>query len=293
MVAPSKMSSVDLAALGHAEELRHRPGGRVALQPGHRAGRQDQHAVRGLAAQRLLPGEGHHIELGPVERPGRRRRWWRRRSSMPSRSAAMKSAFGTRTPEVVPFQVNTRSASRAHLGQVRQLAVGRVEHLGVELQLLDDVGHPVLAEALEGQQLHRPRAQHRPHGHLHGAGVGAGHDADQVVVGDLQHLAGAVDGFLQARLAELGAVRAAEDGALQVFGGPAGALGAGAGRKFGASRPHGRLGEGRHSDVSHPCRWAAPRWEGVARRGAYTKPGRTPANLSSRIILGLLTRLRV
>ena len=29
----------------------------------------------------------------------------------PSRSAAMKSALGTRTPEVVPFQVKTRSAS--------------------------------------------------------------------------------------------------------------------------------------------------------------------------------------
>ena len=71
---------VDLAALGHAEQLRHRPGGRVALQPGHGAGRQDQHAVRGLAAERLLPGEGDDIELGPVERPGRRRRWWRRRS---------------------------------------------------------------------------------------------------------------------------------------------------------------------------------------------------------------------
>ena len=30
---------------------------------------------------------------------------------MPSRSAEMKSAFGTRTPEVVPFQVKTKSAS--------------------------------------------------------------------------------------------------------------------------------------------------------------------------------------
>ena len=30
---------------------------------------------------------------------------------MPSRSAAIQSAFGTRTPEVVPFQVNTMSDS--------------------------------------------------------------------------------------------------------------------------------------------------------------------------------------
>ena len=49
----------------------------------------------------------------------------------PLRSAAMKSPFGTRTPEVVPFQVNTRSASGRTLDEVRQLAVGRVEHLGV------------------------------------------------------------------------------------------------------------------------------------------------------------------
>ena len=59
-----------LAALGHAEQLRQRPGGRVALQPRDRARRQDQHAVRRLAAQRLLPGEGDDIELRPVERLG-------------------------------------------------------------------------------------------------------------------------------------------------------------------------------------------------------------------------------
>ena len=36
----------------------------------------------------------------------------------------------------------------------------------------------------------------------------------------------------------------AKNGALQIFGGPAGALGAGAGREFGSSRPHGRFGGG-------------------------------------------------
>ena len=38
----------------------------------------------------------------------------------------------------------------------------------------------------------------------------AGHDADAVVGGDLQHLAGEVDRALEARLAGLCAVRAAE-----------------------------------------------------------------------------------
>ena len=65
---------VELAALGHAEDLRQRPGRLVALEPRHRARRQHQHAVRGLAAQRLLPGERHHIELWPVERLRERRR---------------------------------------------------------------------------------------------------------------------------------------------------------------------------------------------------------------------------
>ena len=68
-----------LAALGHAEDLRQRPRRRVALQPRDRARRQDQHAVRRLAAERLLPGEGDDIELVEGAGPGRRRPRSRRR----------------------------------------------------------------------------------------------------------------------------------------------------------------------------------------------------------------------
>jgi hypothetical protein len=71
-----------LAALGHAEDLRQRPGRLVALQPLDRARREHEHAVRRLAAQRLLPGEGDDVELGPVE-PARTRPRSRRRSSGP------------------------------------------------------------------------------------------------------------------------------------------------------------------------------------------------------------------
>ena len=42
----------------------------------------------------------------------------------PSRSAAIQSAFGTRTPEVVPFQVKTTSLSKIDLGEIGQFAVG-------------------------------------------------------------------------------------------------------------------------------------------------------------------------
>ena len=59
---------VQLAALGHAEDLRQRPRRLVGLEPLDRARRQDEHAVRGFAAQHLLPGEGHDIELGQIER---------------------------------------------------------------------------------------------------------------------------------------------------------------------------------------------------------------------------------
>jgi len=45
-----------------------------------------------------------------------------------------------------------------------------------------------------------------------------------------------------------------EDSILEILGAPSGALGARAGREFGASRTHGRLGEGIHDDVSHPYR---------------------------------------
>ena len=42
----------------------------------------------------------------------------------PLRSAAIQSPFGTRTPEVVPFQVKTTSRCRIDLGEIGQLAVG-------------------------------------------------------------------------------------------------------------------------------------------------------------------------
>jgi len=112
-------------------------------------------------------------------------------------------------------------------------------------------GTPVLAlcgraHYYEGHDLDRTAAQHRPHRHFHGAGIGGWHNADQVVSRNLQNRAGLVDGLFQARLAGFGAVRATDERPLQVFHFPAGALGAGAGREFGAGRARSRLGEGRH-----------------------------------------------
>ena len=75
----------------------------------------------------------------------------------PSRSAAIQSASGTRTPEVVPFQANTTSRVLVStLAEVGQLAVRRLDDARVlQLELLDDVRHPALAEALPGQHVDR------------------------------------------------------------------------------------------------------------------------------------------
>ena len=65
---------------------------------------------------------------------------------------------GTRTPEVVPFQVNTTSRDEVDLREIGQLAVARLEHAHVvELELLEDVGDPALAEALPGQHVDAAR----------------------------------------------------------------------------------------------------------------------------------------
>ena len=132
-----------------------------------------------------------------------------------------------------------------------------------ELELLDHVGDPALAEAFPGQHVDAARAEQRPQRHLDRAGIGGRHDADAVVGRHLQHFAGEVDGALQARLAELGAVRAAEGGIFESVERPAGALGAGAGGKERRAGPRG----GRRGHVFHPSRWAPLGGEGCPAAG--------------------------
>src|SRR5690606_1428750 len=56
-----------LATLGQAEDLGQGAIGLEAFEPLYGPGAEDQHAMRTLAAQRLLPGEGDDIELGEIE----------------------------------------------------------------------------------------------------------------------------------------------------------------------------------------------------------------------------------
>lgn len=69
----------------------------------------------------------------------------------------------------------------------------------------------------------------RPHRHLDGAGVRAGHDTDQVICRNLQQIPRPVDHFGQARLTLGGAMRARHEGVFQHLGRPSRRLRAGAG----------------------------------------------------------------
>ena len=254
---------VELAAFGHAEDFRQRPRRRVAFEPRHGARRQDQHAVRGLAAERLLPGERRRHRASAQSSGCAKAADVASQIDSPVRSAAIQSALGTRTPDVVPFQVKTMSLAGSIAGEIGQFAIGGAPHGDVfELQLLGDVADPAFAEGFPGQHGHRLRPEQRPERHFDRAGVGGRHDADAVIRRHLQHFAGQIDGALELGLARFRAVRAAKNGGVEILGVPAGALGARAGRKMRHSRPHGRRRE-RH-DLSFQI--VAPRWGGVARR---------------------------
>ena len=172
MVSPSNTAAHELAALDQAEQLGQRPGRRVALQARDGARREDQHAVRGLAAQRLLPGEGGDIDLVPGDGLGEHRRGGvgeGEAGAVGGDPVAVRHAHAR--GGAVPGEQHV--AAEIDLGEIGQLAVLGLEDAQVgELELLGDVRHPALAEALPGQRIDAALAQHGPHGHLEGAGVG-------------------------------------------------------------------------------------------------------------------------
>ena len=76
----------------------------------------------------------------------------------PSRSSAIQSPSGTRTPEVVPFQVNTIVAAEIGLGHVGQFAVSGFDDPDVvQLELLGDVGRQPLPK-LSHWKISTPRS---------------------------------------------------------------------------------------------------------------------------------------
>ena len=197
--------------------------------------------MRGLAAQRLLPGERHHIELCEIERlreSGRRR-------------VANGEAFAGRADPVGVRHAHARGGavpgeddvgSRIGLGEIGKIAIAGMQ-LGdvLQLQFLDDVADPALAEGFPGDGGDGTRAEQRPQRHFDRAGIGRRHDADLVIGRHFKHFARQFDRELELGLADLRAMRAAEGCVLEILGVPAGALGAGAGGKMRHVRPRSGL----------------------------------------------------
>ena len=162
-----------------------------------------------LTAQNLLPGEGRYIELVPrhvISKHGGGR-------------IVEGQSFAVVRDPVAIGNARTRGGSvpgeddviaEIDRRQIGNFAIGRIQDGGVQLELFVDIGNPTFTEAFPRKHRDRPCAEHRPHRHFDGAGVRTGHNADPVRIGHLQHFAHQVDGKLQTRLADLGAVRAAQ-----------------------------------------------------------------------------------
>ena len=133
-------------------------------------------------------------------------------------------------------------ARRIDLGEIGDFTIAGVE-LGdvLQLQFLDDVADPALAEGFPGERGDGPRAEQRPQRHFDRAGIGRRHDADAVIRRHFQHFTRQVDRKLQLGLADLRAMRTAESCVLEILGVPAGALGAGAGGEMRHGRPRSGL----------------------------------------------------
>src|SRR6266851_5326389 len=137
MVSPSKMPSLSLPPLVMRKIF---GSGHAGLYVSSRS------TARGLAAERLLPGERHHIELGPIELLGECRRG----------GVTDGEAFAARADPVGIGNAHARGGavpgeddvgSRIGLAQVGDIAIAGMQlgHI-LELQFLDDVADPTFAK---------------------------------------------------------------------------------------------------------------------------------------------------
>ena len=261
IVSPLKMPSISLPPLVSRKIFGKRPGRNVALQPLDRAGSEDQHAVAALPAQHLLPGVGGDIDLVPGQVLRERRR---------GRVADGEARAVVGDPVAVR---HTHARGRAVPGEddvarhVDRREIGEPAIIGprdgrVELQLLDHVGHPALAEAFPGEQGDRARPEQAPQGHLDRAGIGGGHDADAVAGGHAAAHAGSIR--WHGRAAPCRASSGASGRAIRspAFREPSPAASRrGRKRKKGARGAPPAWGS---SLYNSPRREHAPRWDGVA-----------------------------
>ena len=180
-----------------------------------------------LAAEHLLPGEGRHIELPPIDLLGEHRRG-RVADGQPRAVAGDPIGIGHAHARGRAVPGEHHVAVAIDLGEIGQLAIRREQRAHVlELELLDDVGDPIAAERLPGEHVDAAGAEQRPQRHLHRAGVRRRHDR-HAVIGRQASAARRVRLMrkLEPRL-RLGApVVAADQRALERLDRPAGMLGA-------------------------------------------------------------------
>jgi hypothetical protein len=229
-----------LAALGQAKDLGQGPGGRVAFQPLNGARAQDQHAMRGLTAHDFLPGEGGHIQLVP--RQVLRKRSARRvadRQPRAVRRDGIAVGHAHAAGRTIPCEHHV--GVEIDLRKIDDLAVlGRL-HLSLQLQLLDHIRDPARAKAFPGDHRAGSCAQHRPHGHFHGARVGGRDNTDAVVRRHAKDIPRRLDCRFQLGLANGSSVRAAKRRASELVERMNGGFGTRARGKTRIGRPRRRF----------------------------------------------------
>ena len=173
IVSPVKMPSISLPPLVSRKIFGSGRSGPVALEPLDRARARistpcppspPSTFCQLKVATSILSQAISYAKTALTSRRRSTGRRGRRRSSRRS---------GTRTPVVVPFQVNRTSFDRVDCVEIADLAVIGAAHLGIELQLLDasvTQPSPKLSQAsiVTGRE-----PSMRPHRHFEGAGVGA------------------------------------------------------------------------------------------------------------------------
>ena len=196
----------------------------------------------------------------------------------------MKSALGTRTPEVVPFQANTRVGVGAHLREVGQLAERRGQFLGSgQLRSIDDVDHPVLGKAFPGGDLHGQLGPSIDHMAISTAPVSdAGTMPIRKSSGTSSTSRSAVDGHSFSRpLPTLERCERPSGAACRFSSRQPGCLTVGPEGKLRASRAHrpalARLCHFKSHPFQMSRRPVGRAWPGA---GAYTNSAGTPVNLS-------------
>src|SRR5262245_19426178 len=116
MVSPSKTPWLSLLPLGKRKVLRKRPGRVIASRPGAGRGGKVKMAGGGSAARGFWQEEVTTSSFGQSSA-------WAKQADVasqmvrPVRCAAIQSPFGTRTPDVVPFQVKIASDAGSTLAR--------------------------------------------------------------------------------------------------------------------------------------------------------------------------------